>query len=359
MSTLALAARTIVVAVLVVLLLVVSGVLPFAAAPAFAPGERLRHFATRQSIRLRAMSVSAPRLDDPSLVMRGAGHFETACRRCHGVPGAERPILLRNMLPTPPNLIDAAEKYSPSQLFEIIKHGIRGSGMPAWPVLNRDDEVWAMVAFVSALPHMNADSYRRLTFPPGQQTGTAPNVPAEVRVVCGRCHGIDGLGRGVGAFPVLAGQQARYLYLALRAFAYSERQSGIMMPVAAELTDAQMQEVSAYYSSLPGLAAQPVANAALTDAQAIVSTGIPRRLVPSCAPCHAGNEPRNAAYPILAGQYADYLALQLTLFAERRRGGSMFAHLMYQPADGLTTTERDLVARYFGAQARASAGGSP
>jgi cytochrome c553 len=359
MRTFALAFRTIVVALVVVLLLVISGVLPFAAAPAFAPGERIRHFATRQSIRLRARSVDAPRLDNPSLVMRGAGHFETACRRCHGIPGAERPLLLRNMLPTPPNLVDAADRYSPSQLFEIVKHGIRGSGMPAWPVLDRDDEVWAMVAFISALPHMNAGGYMRLTFPPEQQTGTRPDVPAVVRAVCGRCHGIDGLGRGAGAFPVLAGQQARYLYLALRAFSYSERQSGIMMPVAAELTDAEMQEVSAYYSSLPGLAVQPVADAALHEAQAIVSTGIPRRLVPSCAPCHAGNEPRNAAYPILAGQYADYLALQLTLFAERRRGGSMFAHLMHQPADGLTGTERDLVARYFGTQPRTSAGGSP
>ena len=35
--------------------------------------------------------------------------------------------------------------------------------MPAWPVPDRDDEVWSMVAFLRVLPELDIESYRLLS----------------------------------------------------------------------------------------------------------------------------------------------------------------------------------------------------
>ncbi|HYG67703.1 MAG TPA: c-type cytochrome, partial [Anaeromyxobacteraceae bacterium] len=67
-----------------------------------------------------------------------------------------------------------------------------------------------------------------------------------------------------------------------------------------------------------------------------------------CLDCHGpGGPERNPAYPVLAGQYADYLALQLELFRTGHRGGSAFAHLMSHVAPRLRPEEMRDVARYY------------
>lgn len=53
---------------------------------------------------------------------------------------------------------------------------------------------------------------------------------AAVTKSCASCHGADGLGREVAAFPKLAGQRADYPAASLEAFALGERHSGIMGP---------------------------------------------------------------------------------------------------------------------------------
>jgi cytochrome c553 len=52
-------------------------------------------------------------------------------------------------------------------------------------------------------------------------------------------------------------------------------------------------------------------------------------------------------YPRLAGQFADYLELQLRLFLEDRRGGTAYAHIMQRVAHGLEWTQMQDVARYY------------
>src|SRR5690606_35057484 len=90
--------------------------------------------------------------------------------------------------------------------------------------------------------------------------------PPSVTANCGRCHGVDGEGRGVGAFPKLAGQREDYLYAALSAYAEDRRHSGIMKPLAASLTPEAMREVARYYASLPPPAP---ASTDTTDAAAV------------------------------------------------------------------------------------------
>jgi cytochrome c553 len=120
-----------------------------------------------------------------------------------------------------------------------------------------------------------------------------------------------------------------------------------MMAVAGELSDEQMEQAAGYYSVLPGLSARPASGDASRGAT-IARAGLPARRVPACASCHEQDTAANRAYPRLAGQNPAYLALQLKLFAERSRGGTAYAHLMYHAADGLTQDSRGAVAQYFG-----------
>jgi len=51
---------------------------------------------------------------------------------------------------------------TPAELFRVTKHGIRMTGMPAWGATHDDDALWPVVAFMTALPQLDADGYKAL-----------------------------------------------------------------------------------------------------------------------------------------------------------------------------------------------------
>ena len=98
-------------------------------------------------------------MSDPALVRLGAGYFESGCAPCHGTPGRERSPLVHMMEPPPPSLGSKVGNFSDRQLYWIIWNGIRYSGMPGWTGDDRQDEVWAMVAFLRQYPSLSAQDY--------------------------------------------------------------------------------------------------------------------------------------------------------------------------------------------------------
>jgi cytochrome c553 len=320
----------------------------------------LLDFAKTRSVSTHSWGIEAPPLDDEALVMRGAGQYETACLPCHGGPGRGMPPVMAAMTPPPPELAPLLARWTPQQLFSIVKYGIKFTGMPAWPVQQRDDEVWAMVAFLRRMPQLDAVAYRGLTHPLTEETDDpAPSVPVvaspppprEVRDVCWRCHGTDGTGRG-GAFPSLAGQRAEYLYASLRAFGDRSRFSGTMGAIAASLDDEARRAAAAYYAGLTPRQSEPaeaVAEGAIERGASIASHGVPERDIPACVECHGPTSaPRNPAYPRLAGQHPRYLAEQLHLLQNRNRGGSPNVTLMHALVDRLGPEEINDVTLYYG-----------
>jgi cytochrome c553 len=344
------------------LLISASGIVPIkASAGHWAITRWFLRFSMQRSIATHSMGIDVPKLDDPALVLKGAGHYEIGCRSCHGAPGTSQPRIAQAMLPQPPELVPRIRESNPKKLFYVVKHGLKLTGMPAWPSQERDDEVWAMVAFLLKLPELDETGYRKLVhgtpapIPPMQTMPPAlftEGLGVNVIETCARCHGHDGLGRGRGAFPKLAGQRREYFVNALNAYASGARHSGIMEPVAAALTDELIQNLAAHYAEL-GATARSTSSANTDPAEIergreIAQHGIPDRRVPSCIECHGPKGSRTkAAYPSLAGQSADYLVLQLELFKENRRGGSAYAHLMERVAPKLKPEEVRAVARYF------------
>ncbi len=337
-------------------LIAASGIVPIKASSGhWAITEWFLHFAMRRSIATQSLGIEAPALDEPGLVLKGAGHYETGCAPCHGSP-QRPPTFAETMTPRPPHLPPRLSEWSPDDLFYVVKHGVKFTGMPGWPALRRDDEVWAMVAFLRKLPGLGAEEYRWLAYGENKValTERSPDpeaTPTAVTESCTRCHATDGRGRGAGAFPKLVGQRPVYFAATLEAYARGERHSGIMGPIAAALSSAEVRELARYYASLPGPAAMrpdPATARANERGKKIADDGAPKQRVPACVACHGPSSvPRNPAYPVLTGQYADYLVLQLQLFKAQQRGGSDYAHIMRRVAAGLSVAQMRDVARYY------------
>lgn len=364
-----------------VVLTVVSGVIPIRASSGHWPiTERILDFTKLQSVRTWSLGIETPSLDD-AYVVRGASHYAIGCEPCHGAPNGLMPPVMTGMTPHPPRLEgERLTRWTPPQLFTIVKHGIKFTGMPAWLAQGRDDEVWAVVAFLQRLPGMDAATYRRLsqgaalaarpsstpstaspqpastpTSDGSLATTTAESVPVPeiIGTVCARCHGVDGTGRDGSAFPSLAGQRAVYIESALRAYADRSRPSGAMSQLAARLNDAEIRDIARYYEQLPGRTPLPARDpASAARGAALATQGAPARLIPACVECHGpATVPKNPAYPTLAGQHAAYLVEQLDLLKQRRRGGSPRVNLMHAFVDRLQLQDIRDVARYYASTA--------
>jgi cytochrome c553 len=297
-------------------LVAASGIIPIKASSGhWAITAWLLHFAMQRSVATYTLGLQVPALDDPKLMLRGAGHYETGCRPCHGSPELREPKIAQGMTPYPPYLPPRIPEWAPEELFYIVKHGVKFTGMPAWPTQQRDDEVWGMVAFLLRFPGLNTEEYRQLVHGEAGMSGEVPPLsglqgPGKTsRAIienCARCHGVHGRGRGVGAFPKLAGQRPAYLLATLQAYARGERHSGIMQPIAAGLGLEDMRALAHHYGNLPESPPSPPRQdltAAVERGKVIASRGIPSQRVPACVACHGpGPTRRNPMYPVLAGQ---------------------------------------------------------
>jgi len=117
--------------------------------------------------RMRSIAAHAdgirvpPHLDAPETLAMGVEHFAAHCAVCHGAPGVPRGDIAEGMYPKPPDLAKTAARYSDAELFWILKHGIKMTGMPAWAD-HTDDELWATVAFLRRFPTLSEVDYAKL-----------------------------------------------------------------------------------------------------------------------------------------------------------------------------------------------------
>jgi mono/diheme cytochrome c family protein len=139
--------------------------------------------ARNRSIKVRAAAIQAPPgLDDPAKLLIGTEDFAAHCAVCHGAPGVPKGDIADGLNPQPPDLAHASDHYTPSELFWILEHGIKMTGMPSWGD-HSDDELWATVAFIGKLPGMTEQDYARLVMESlahgghhgGDQDQTEPN----------------------------------------------------------------------------------------------------------------------------------------------------------------------------------------
>jgi cytochrome c553 len=135
---------------------------------------------------------------------------------------------------------------------------------------------------------------------------------AQKAQVCVACHGAEGKSTNP-MYPVLAGQPRQFLVSAMFQFREGKRKNEQMTPFAANLSNTDLNDLAAYFSSqaFPAPARQAsadkvAAGRALADKNA-------------CNACHGANLQGQQHIPRLAGQHMDYLRLQLTGFKASTR----------------------------------------
>jgi len=129
---------------------------------------------------------------------------------------------------------------------------------------------------------------------------------------CVACHGPGG-NSSVGAFPTLAGQNARYIYLQLRDYKEGRRKNPMMSPVAAGLEKQDMHDLAAYFAS------QKQARTAFKAEPERIKAGAAKAEESLCAMCHLGGMAGQNEVPRLAGQHPEYIIAQLKNFKARER----------------------------------------
>jgi cytochrome c553 len=196
----------------------------------------------------------------------------------------------------------------------------------------------ALAAGIAALPAAQALA---------QDAAKAQGIAGQV---CAACHAADG-NSTAPANPKIAGQIPEYLHKQLADFKPQGgkkpvRESPIMLGMVANLSDADMKGLAAFYA---GQKLKPAAAADKNLAalgQKLWRGGNATTGVPACAGCHG---PAGAGmpgqFPRLAGQYAEYVAAQLKAFKEGARANDPNG-MMRGVAARMTEREIRAVAEY-------------
>lgn len=117
------------------------------------------------SIARHATDRPPANLDDPATIRAGARAFaERGCANCHGGPGVPWAKFSEGLQPGPPDLTEVVPHRAPAALFWVVKHGINMTAMPSFGAVGaKDDEIWAIVAFLRKLPGVSAADYKAWT----------------------------------------------------------------------------------------------------------------------------------------------------------------------------------------------------
>jgi cytochrome c553 len=168
--------------------------------------------------------------------------------------------------------------------------------------------------------------------------------------VCAACHAADG-NSVAAANPKIAGQIPEYLHKQLADFKGQGgkkplRENAIMTPMVANLSDADMKGLAAFYAGQQ-IKPAPAADKELAAlGQKLWRGGNSTTGVPACAGCHGpAGAGIPAQYPRLSGQFAEYVAAQLRLFRDGTRGNDPNG-MMRGVAARMTEREIRAVAEY-------------
>ena len=165
-------------------------------------------------------------------------------------------------------------------------------------------------------------------------------------MVCAACHGVDGNSFNP-EWPSLAGQNESYLVKAMESFKDGSRQNVLMSAQAAALTEQDMLDLAAWYSSqkLTGKTADP---ALVSSGERLFRGGNKASGVPACGACHSPDGQGNSAagWPAIAGQHATYSTNQLIAYRNKERVTDGDTQMMRTVAGRLTEEEIQAVTSY-------------
>ena len=121
----------------------------------------MRRWATPEATRVRTNPVLAT----DAVLNDAMAHYADHCATCHANDGSGRTSIGQGLYPKAPDMRAApTQSLTDGELFSIIEHGIRLTGMPGWsdgtPEGERDS--WVLVHFIRRLPKLSAEEIERM-----------------------------------------------------------------------------------------------------------------------------------------------------------------------------------------------------
>jgi cytochrome c553 len=134
--------------------------------------------------------------------------------------------------------------------------------------------------------------------------------------MCIGCHGIPGYQASfpeVHKVPMISGQNAKFIVASLAAYKKGERKHPSMRAIAGSLSEQDMADIAAFYEQHGRAAGTKVPEVLERQPDPVIAGLLAKG---ACVSCHGANfnKPIDAAYPKIAGQYADYLYVALKAY---------------------------------------------
>jgi mono/diheme cytochrome c family protein len=107
----------------------------------------------------------------------GMAHYADHCASCHAIDGSGGTDMGRGLFPKAPDMRGAAtQAMTDGELFYVIEHGIRFTGMPGWSTGTAEGETssWQLVHVIRHLPRLTDDERARME-------ALMPRSPEEIR----------------------------------------------------------------------------------------------------------------------------------------------------------------------------------
>jgi len=259
-----------------------------------------------------------PAVEDPVQLGKAAA---AACAGCHGASG-------NSQIPGIPNLTAQSPEY-----FGIAMTAYKSDGRPG-NMMN------ALVSSIDEESMQNLALYYALQEPLRTSMAGSGDVEAgrTAAQACASCHGADGNATAADS-PTLAGQDASYLAVSLRAYAQDQREHAQMTTATVELSETEIDALAAFYAQQ-----EPIARKVFKPPT--IAEWIER-----CDRCHGiGGNSTNPRYPSLASQNGNYLARVIENYASGGRHNSTMS-AMSQP---LRPSDIEALAAHYASQIRKS-----
>jgi len=157
----------------------------------------------------------------------------------------------------------------------------------------------------------------------------------EINGTCAACHSDNGQGGKRGEYPRIAGQQVKYIESQLKSFRARTRVNIPMFPYTQEreLSDADIKDIAAYLNGIELDTKMPTYTGtedALTKLRMAEKVMIIPRVEgdlangekiyqKQCSACHGKTGRGRGMFPMLVGQYTNYLQRQVDLYLKGDR----------------------------------------
>jgi cytochrome c553 len=192
--------------------------------------------------------------------------------------------------------------------------------------------------------------------PAAEPAKVNPSVPASGKTIeskvamCFGCHNIRGYQASfpeVYRVPMIAGQSAKYIAAALKAYQAGDRKHPTMRAIAGSLSEQDINDIAGYYEARgkgDGQASEKPSREPNTQVAALLQKA-------ACASCHGANfsKPIDPSYPRIAGQHPDYLFVALKQYkTENNPAVGRNNGIMGAIAKQFSNAELKVLAQYVG-----------